>query len=160
MKLSQELNNALNKQIIHELRNQNIYSQIASYFEDLQLKNLANYFRSQSDHEHDHSKKFIQHINDRTGGKVVIGDVMMPTISITSIEDIGNLYIQTEEETTATIENLYNIALEEKSFIDLPFLLSMLDEQREEEDSAQSFAIKAKMVNNLVLFDATFEVGG
>jgi len=158
MKLSQELNDALNNQIMHELLNQNKYLQIASYFEDLQLKNLANYFRDQADGEYNHSKLFIQHINDRIGGKVTIDSVDSPSLQISSINDVGNIFVETEEGTTEAIEELYNFALENKSFIDLPFLLSMLQEQVEEEDSALSFKLKSSMTNDLVLFDATFKV--
>lgn len=157
MKLSQELNDILNQQIIHELKNQNIYLQIASYFEDIQLKNLADYFRTQSEGEYDHAKKFIQHINDRTGGKVTIGDVESPSLQLNNIEDVANSYIQTEEGTTEAIEEIMALVLMNKSYIDMPFIQSMLDEQVEEEDSANSLGLKIKMTNDLVLFDATFE---
>lgn len=158
MKLSQEFNDALNNQIVHELLNQNKYLQIASYFEDLQLKNLADYFQEQASGEYGHAKLFIQHINDRIGGKVTIQEVEAPSLQISSIVDVGNLYVETEEGTTEAIEELYNFALENKSFIDLLFLSTMLNEQVEEEDSALSFKLKSSMTNDLVLFDATFKV--
>lgn len=160
MKLSQELNDALNEQITHELLNSNSYAQLESYFEDLQLKNLATYFRNQSLHEKEHANKFIKYINDRTGGKVSIGEVPSPILVLNSIEDVANEYIRIEESTTESIEEIYNLAFDNKSFVDLPFLSEMLHEQVEEEDSAQEFALKIRMVKDLVLFDATFEVGG
>ena len=158
LKLSQELNESLNEQVLHELRNQNIYYQISSYFEDMQLKNLANYFQKQANHENEHAQKFIKHINDRTGGKVSIGDVDSPNLNINSIDDIANIYVKTEESTTESIEELYSLAFETKSFIDLPFLSEMLSEQVEEEDTSNAFATKLKMCKDLVLFDATFVV--
>jgi ferritin len=157
MKLSQELNDAINSQIQHELLNQNKYLQIASYFANLQLMNLSNYFTKQADHEFSHAKLFIDHLNARIGGKVLIESVEAPNLTISSIEDVGNIYVETEQGTTEAIEDLYNFAMESKSFIDLPFLSKMLDEQIEEEDSAQSFKLKSSMVKDIVLFDATFE---
>ncbi len=157
MKLSQELNDAINSQIQHELLNQNKYLQIASYFANLQLMNLSNYFTKQADHEFSHAKLFIDHLNARMGGKVLIESVEASNLTISSIEDVGNIYVETEQGTTEAIEDLYNFAMESKSFIDLPFLSKMLDEQIEEEDSAQSFKLKSSMVKDIVLFDATFE---
>jgi len=88
---------------------------------------------------------------------VLIDSIEATNLSILSIEDVGNIYVETEQGTTESIEDLYNFAMESKSFIDLPFLSSMLNEQTEEEDSAMSFKLKSSMVKDLVLFDATFE---
>ncbi|MEY2702696.1 MAG: hypothetical protein RLY43_1332 [Bacteroidota bacterium] len=159
MKLSQELNDAINFQIQHELLNQNKYLQIASYFANLQLINLSNYFTKQADHEYSHAKLFIDHLNARIGGNVLIESVEAPNLNISSIEDVGNIYVETEQGTTESIEDLYNFAMESKSFIDLSFLSSMLSEQIEEEDVAMSFKLKSSMVKDIVLFDATFESG-
>ena len=86
-----------------------------------------------------------------------MGEVDAPIIGLSSIELIAEAYISIEEGTTESIEEIYGMALDEKSFMDLPFLSNMLSEQIEEEDSAQSFALKIKAVKDIVLFDATFE---
>ena len=157
MRLSQNLNDALNQQIMHEYHNMLVYKQIESYFEELQLKKLSSYFSKQAQHEKEHGDMFLKHINDRTGGKVSLGEVDAPIIGLSSIELIAEAYISIEEGTTESIEEIYGMALDEKSFMDLPFLSNMLSEQIEEEDSAQSFALKIKAVKDIVLFDATFE---
>lgn len=159
MKFSQELNSVLNQQILHELRNVNIYSQIESYFEDLQLKNLATYFHNQSLQEKSHADKFIQYINSRTGGKVNIESIDSPSLQLNSLEDVANSIIATEEGTTDSIEAIMDLVLEEKSFIDMGFIQSMLDEQVEEEDWANELGMKLKMCKDIVLFDNTLEVG-
>ena len=159
MKLSESLNSALNEQVLHELRNQNIYLQIASFFEDLQLRNLAEYFYEQSNHEKSHADKFIKYINSRTGGKVSIGEVDHPNLNLSSKEDVADVYVSTEEGTTESIEEIMDLVLEDKSYIDMSFIQDMLQEQVEEEDAASEFALKLKMCNDLVLFDATFKVG-
>lgn len=156
MKLSQSLCESYNQQISIELGNASKYMQIASYFEDLQLTNLSSYFKKQSDDEKQHANKFMDHINERVNGKVIIGEVDSPNLSLTDIISVGDSYLKIEEETTASIEGLYDLALSEKSYIDLGFLGSMLDEQLEEERDAQELSIKLKMVKDLVLFDATF----
>jgi ferritin len=156
MQLSPSMNEALNQQVIHEYTNQLIYAQIESHFEDLQLTKIAKYFRERSAEEKTHADKFIEHINARTGGKVVLSEVPSPALEIRDVSSVGDVYVQTEEGTTASIESIYELALDEKSFIDLHFILEMLQEQVSEEDEASEFALKAKNVKDLVLWDATF----
>jgi ferritin len=121
VKLSENLNDALNEQVMIELLNQNKYMQIQSLFEDMQLKNLAKFFKEQSAGENGHANLFMDYINDRTGGKVKIEEVSAPIIDFTDINSIADFYVLTEQQTTESIESLYNLALEEKSYIDLGF---------------------------------------
>jgi len=157
MKLSQMLCDAINAQIVIELENQNKYMQIQSYFEDLQLKNLAKYFKDQSDGENDHANLFMDYLNDRNGGKVIIGDVESPKSDFTDVSSVADFYILTEQQTTDSIESLYDLALSEKSYIDLDFIQSMLKEQVEEEDSSLHLGQQLKSVKDIYLFDSTFE---
>jgi ferritin len=155
--LSQNLNDALNQQILIELCNQNKYMQIQSYFEDLQLKKLAKFFKDQADGENEHANLFMDHINDRNGGKVNLGEINPPNLNLTDIYSVADVYVKTEQNTTASIEELYDLALSEKSFIDIPFFSKMLLEQVEEEDISQKLSANLKNTKDIVLFDATFE---
>lgn len=117
MKLLSSLNDALNEQIMHEYRNQLIYTQLESVFEDFELKNIAKYFREQSLHEKSHGDKIVEHLNNRTGGKVNIGEIDSPPIlyySIDSLTSIGDLYVSIEERTTESLESIFDFALENK----------------------------------------------
>jgi len=156
MRLSSVLNSALNEQILKEYHNMLLYRQIESYFQDFQLKGLAGYFAKQAEEEKGHALKFTNHINDRTGGKVTLGDIDAPNVALSDFSSIGDEYVKSEEGTTESIEALYFLALNEQSFIDLGFLEEMLNEQVEEEDSAQEFSLRIKSVKDIVLFDATF----
>lgn len=153
MKLSPNLNEALNQQILMEMHNQLVYMQISSYFEDLQLKNIAKYFKDQAKHEGDHAYKFMDYINDRTGGKVSLGTISMENLSFSALGEVAKKYILAEEETTQSIEEIYDLAFSEKSYMDLGFIEEMLNEQVEEEDSAQHFSKNLLEVKDIVLFD-------
>lgn len=148
---------AINSQIVIELENQNKYMQIQSYFEDLQLKNLANFFKKQSLGENEHANLFMDHLNDRNGGKVVIGDVSAPKSDFFDVYSIADFYVLNEQQTTDSIESLYDLALSEKSYVDLDFLQSMLKEQIEEENTSLHLAMQLKSVKDIYLFDETFE---
>ena len=154
MRLSNELNEALNFQVLHEYRNMHIYKMIQAYFEDLQLVNIAEYFAKQAAHENDHANMFFDYINMRTGGEVLLLKNLDVAFDFSNLNSIMDIYVRVEEETTASIEEIYGLALNQKSFMDLGFLEEMLNEQVEEEDSANTFATKIRAVKDIVLFDA------
>jgi ferritin len=155
--LRQEINDAIVMQIQHEFRNMLIYKQLESYFEDLQLKNLAKRFKDQADEEYGHATKFIDYLNSRIGGKVTIQDVPSPDVQANTILDVANLYVTVEQQTTDNIEDLYELIVSCKSYMDIPFIQEMLAIQVTEEDEADAFIKRVAMVKDIVLFDATFE---
>jgi ferritin len=157
MMLSEMLNDALNVQVVVELGNMAKYMQVQSFMEDLQLKHLADFFKKQADGEHDHANLFMNYINDRNGGKVILGDIDAPKSDFGSVEDVADFYVNTERQTTQSIEALYDLALSEKSYIDLDFLQTMLREQIEEEDLSMRVSENLKKTKDIVLLDATFE---
>ena len=156
MRLSQNLNDALNIQVAHELRNSIIYMKIASFFEIMQLKNLSHYFMDRSNEEKSHADKFLNYINDRTGGVVSFSEAEESYSALVDVSAVADAYVKTEEFTTESIESIYGLALAESSYMDLGFLQEMLNEQIQEEDESNSFSVKIKAVKDLVLFDATF----
>lgn len=156
MKLSTRLNELLNQQVAHELRNSNIYLQMSSIFEDYKLTNLASFFKKLSVEEKEHAQMFVNHLNSRTGGKVSISEIESPNVSETSFDQLGKLYVETEELTTEKIEEIMSVVRSESSYIDEPFILHMLGEQVQEEDEATIFYNRIQMVQDIVLFDATF----
>lgn len=155
MKLTETLNEAFCMQVSHEYRNQQMYMQIASYFDTLQLKNLAKYFYDQATHEKEHGDKFVQYINSRIGGKYQWIPIR-PLENLDNINAIAEGYVKLEQSTTDSIESLYQLAFEEGSYMDLSFIMGFLTEQVEEEDSAEEFRLKIENCKDVVLFDATF----
>ena len=158
MRLSEQLNTLINAQITHERKNNAIYLQIASYFEDLELTKIAEFFYEQAKGELGHAQKLIDHLNNRLYGKVIIESVPSPNLVIDTIADIGKLYVNVEMLTTELIENLYKVALETGSYIDLPVLLDLLNEQVEEEDLANKFKAQTSLCNDMVLFNNTLSL--
>lgn len=158
-KLSTSLNDALNQQIVKEYQNELIYRQIQSYFESTMLMNLAHYFKKQADDENSHAQKFIDYINSRSGGRVVLGTVDVPDLNLSDFASVGDKYVFVEETTTTSIEELYDLALSEKSYIDLGFLQCMLHEQVSEEKEAMELSAGIKLVKDIVLFDLALGEG-
>lgn len=157
MKLSQEINDAINVQIQHEFLNMLKYKVIESYFQDMRLINLANRFKAQSNEEYEHASKFIDYLNKRIGGKVSIEEIPKPNLTINSVQDVANIYLETEQGTTESIESIYSLICEENSEMDRGFISEMLNIQVTEEDEADEFMKKVALVKDIVLFDATYE---
>jgi ferritin len=100
---------------------------------------------------------FIDHLNCRIGGKVKIGEVPEFTETLISPTHAGEVYVLIEAGTTESIEAILELIIENKSFIDQPFILKMLEEQVEEEDSANRFEVLIRNCKDLVLFNANFD---
>ncbi len=156
MKLSPELNDALNTQVLKEYGNMLFYKQLESFFEDYQLTNIAKFFSKQAQEEKGHGDKLVEYINSRTGGIVTCGDANYIPMPI-EFSNVGQLYVEAEEATTQSLEDIYELALDQRSFMDLGFLEDMLNEQVEEEDSASKFALNIQMCSDKVLLDSLFK---
>lgn len=155
MKISETLNALINKQIVHEQLNHMKYIQIYSYFEDLQLLNLAKRFKNQASEENDHKQKLIDYLNDRYGGKVKIEEIPSSDLQLNSLIDVANAYLETELMTTDAIQEIVELIELEKSFIDRKFFDEFLAIQLEEENGADEFMKKCQMCKDILLFDAT-----
>jgi len=156
MRLTEKLNLALNYQVAHEFLNMAKYKVLQSYFENLELDNLANKFKSQSEEEFGHATRIIDYLNARLGGKYISQDIESPDLNISSVSDLAKIYLETEVGTTESLEMIYELICEEKSFIDKDFITEMLKIQVIEEQEANKFLLKSSLTNDLVLLDMVF----
>jgi ferritin len=75
-----------------------------------------------------------------------------------SVDDVANAIIDAEQNTTVSIEDIYDMALREKSYVDLPFLSHFLKLQYKEESDAVKFGGRLKAAKDLVLLDKMTKV--
>lgn len=158
MKISESLNEIICLQCKHELLNMIKYKTIASYFENLRLKNLAKKFYKQSDEEYGHYSQMVEYLNIRLGGKYKPVELDIPEINLNSITEAAELYLSTEIETTKSLQGIAEFIYSENLYLDVDFIQKFLTIQIAEEDEADEFMKKSSLVKDLVLFDATFEV--
>lgn len=153
MKLKPSINNALCQQVSVELENSQKYQVLGSYFDDLQLTHIANLFYEEAKGEQGHANMIIKYINDRTDGKYVPVDIETPNLNITSIQEAGRIYLETEIETTNALEAIADLICEEKSYLDFVFIQKMLDMQIEEEKDANELMLQLSKVSDVVIYD-------
>lgn len=133
MKLSDKMIKKLNEQIQHELLNEHFYWSCASYFDFLDLDNIAKYFRLHAAEEKTHAERFYDYINEN-GGRAIIPEVKKPICDFKNIVHPFELSVIAEEDTSKNIREISKLAAEEQDHRTIHFIHSFELEQQEEED--------------------------
>lgn len=131
MLISEKLNQALNNQIGSELGASHQYLQLAAFFQNEDLPELAGFFFRQSDEERQHAMKFVQYILD-AGGQVKVPAVPQPPQNVNGAEQAAQMALDWEQSVTEQINELHRLAHEENDFAALNFLSWFAEEQLEE----------------------------
>ena len=153
MMISDKMNEAMNQQIGSELKASNQYLNIASYFETENLTELSAFFFRQSDEERTHALTFVHYMLE-VGGKVAIPAIAEPTTDIASAEKAAQLALEWEKEVTGQINNLMNLAIEEKDHAAQQLLRWFVDEQVEEVSTMDELlAVIRRAGDNLLLVE-------
>jgi ferritin len=146
----------LNKQINAEYWSAYFYLSMAAYFDHIGLPGCANWMRIQYQEEISHALKFFDYVVER-GGRVTL----LPVAEVPNEWDgVINVFEETlkhEQKVTSLINNLMDIAIEERDHAAKSFLQWYVDEQVEEESGVQTIIDQLKMVegkgNGLFMID-------
>ena len=143
--LSEKMQQALNDQINAEVWSAYLYLSMSAYFESLNLPGFANWMKVQWQEELSHTVKFFDYVNER-GGRVTL----QPIAAVqTEWEDTLEAFQDTlkhEQHVSALINNLVNIAIEEKDHATNNMLQWYVAEQVEEESNVESLVEQIKMI--------------
>jgi ferritin len=142
--ISHQIQDAFNDQLNAELYSAYLYLSMSAYFESMNLKGFANWMRTQAQEEMLHAMKFYSFINDR-GGRIVLSAIEGPPVKwdspLAAFEDA----YRHEQKVTGLINNLVDLAIEEKDHSAGAFLQWFVTEQVEEEASADAVVQKLKL---------------
>ena len=145
--LSEKMLKKLNDQVNAELYSAYLYLSMAAYFESIGLSGFAKWMEAQTMEEMTHAKKIYDYINER-GGRVILEAIEKPKIEWSSpLEAFEDAY-KHEQYVSSLINNLVDIAVEEKDHATNNFLQWFVAEQVEEEASADEIVQKLKLVGN------------
>jgi ferritin len=150
---SKTIQDAMNEQIKNELYSAYIYLSMSAYFESINLPGAAHWMRLQSQEEVEHAMKFFEHINER-GGRVSLMAIDAPPVEFDSPLAAFQMAYEHEQKVTGMIHNIYRLAIEEKDYAANTMLQWFVDEQVEEEKSAQEVVDNLEMIgdNKMGLF--------
>ena len=145
--LSKEMESALNKQINAEMFSAYLYLSMAAYFESISLDGFAKWMEAQAMEEMAHAKKFYDFVSER-GGRILLDAIEKPKTDWTSPLEAFEDASKHEQYVTSLINELVNLAIEEKDHASNNFLQWFVAEQVEEEASADSIVQKLKLVGD------------
>lgn len=136
--LSEKMESALNAQINAEFWSAYFYLSMSAHFAKKGLSGFAHWFKKQFEEEQSHATKFMNYVIAR-GGTVSLLPIDKVAQSWKSPLDAFEDTLKHEEEVTALIHNLVTLANEEKDYATASLLQWYVDEQVEEEETAQSY---------------------
>lgn len=134
---------------------------MAAYFESVNLAGFAQWMKAQAQEELLHASKFFDFINER-GGRVKMDVIEAPPTEWDSPLAVFESALEHEQKVTGLINGLVDIALDERDHASTSFLNWFVDEQVEEEASADAVVQKLKLMKDAPggLFMIDNELGG
>lgn len=154
--LNLKVEQSINDQINAELYSAYLYLSMSAWFETENLPGFASWMRVQFQEEQAHAMKFFDYVNER-GGKVVLDAIEAPKTEWSSVVDVFEQTLDHERMVTERINNLMDIALEERDYTTESFLRWYIDEQVEEEASAESILSQVERLegngNGMMMID-------
>lgn len=145
--LTQLVQDKINDQINNEFHSSYSYLAMSAFCEHQQFTGCARWLRLQSQEENSHAMRLYDFLVAR-GGRVVLREIKSPAIEFSSMTDVFQQVLQQEQQVTAQIDALYELAFQEKAFAALVELEWFIQEQVEEEKTSREILHKFKLVGN------------
>ena len=143
--ISPRMQDALNEQIRNEFFSSVTYLSMSAHFEHQNLPGFAAWMRAQAGEEHVHAMKIFDHVLDR-GGQVKMLAIAQPPVQFEAPVTVFEQALQQERAVTRSIHDLYAMAMETKDYPARVFLDWFVNEQVEEEKTAELIVEQLKMV--------------
>lgn len=145
--ISKKMEEALNGQVNAELYSAYLYLSMESYFKSLNLNGFATWMRVQTQEEVAHAMKIYEFLNER-GGRAILKAIDGPQTEWDSPLAVFEAVYVHEQKVTGLINDLVDLAIKEKDHATNTFLQWFVNEQVEEESSADEVVQQLKMMEN------------
>jgi ferritin len=143
--LTDKMQKALNGQMNAELYSSYLYLSMNAYFKTVNLDGFANWMYYQAQEELEHAMKFYDFICQR-GGRVQLAQIEAPPSVWNSPLAVFEDTLAHEQKVTGLINDLVEIANEERDHASQIFLQWFVSEQVEEEDSVGGVLEQLKLM--------------
>lgn len=143
--IKKRLEDAINQQINAELYSAYLYLAMASYFEETNLSGFANWMRVQFEEEQFHAMKFLDYLIER-GGRVKLEAIDKPRFEWKDAIEVFEETLEHEKHVTSLINDIAEIAEVEKDRPTQNMLIWFIDEQVEEEATAEKILNELKLI--------------
>lgn len=145
--IGKKMEKALNDQVNAELYSAYLYLSMEAYFKSLNMNGFANWMRVQTQEEVTHATMMYDFINER-GGRVTLKAIDGPPTKWDSPLAVFKNVYEHEQKVTGLINNLVDLAIKEKDHATNAFLQWFVNEQVEEEASADAIVQQLKMMKD------------
>lgn len=145
--IHKKMEEAMNAQINEELWSSYLYLSMSAWFETQNLPGFANWMKVQAEEEHAHAMRFFTYLNDR-GGRVLLKPIAAVQIEWKSSVDAFEETLNHERHITSCINDLMDVAIELRDHASRSFLQWYVDEQVEEEATAEQTLHHLNMISN------------
>ncbi len=145
--LSTKMQEALNAQINAELWSAYLYLSMSADFSATGKPGFANWMKIQFREEQDHAMKLLNYLVSRGGRPVLQPIAEVKAQWDTPLEAFEDTLAH-EQKVTSLINELYALATEEKDYATQSMLKWFVDEQVEEEETAQGLIDALRMIKD------------
>ncbi len=145
--MSAKVYEAINDQVNNELSASHSYLAMSGVCEDLNFPGAAHWFRVQSEEERGHALRLFDFIQARNYS-VSLRKIPVETAHATTLVDVFKASLAQEEQVSAQIDTLYDLAMREKDFAAVVEMQWFVTEQVEEEKSARDIIAKLEMAGS------------
>ncbi len=143
--LNKKLELELNKQVNAEFYSAYLYLSMSAFLASKNLSGFSNWMKVQFEEEQFHALKLYQYILDR-GGRVELEKIEKPKTEWTNIVNVFEEVLAHEEKITSLINNLVDLAIQEKDHATVNMLQWFVEEQVEEEANASDLLGQLKLI--------------
>lgn len=145
--INKNVENAINEQIKKEEYSSRLYLQMATWCEVNGFSGAAKFLYAQTEEERMHMLKFVHYLSDR-GGQSIMQQIDKPPFEFKSLTDIFEQVFAHEQFITASINEVYEVTLNERDYTSGSFLQWFITEQIEEESTMSTILDKIHLVGN------------
>ena len=131
-----EVQSALAAQINQEFTAAYTYLAMAAWFDRQSLDGFASWMELQHQEENAHGMRLFRYLLDR-GGDFELAGIGKPRTEYSTVREVFETALAQEQENTAAINNLYELANSANDYATISHLQWFLDEQVEEEKSIE-----------------------
>jgi len=145
--VTEKMQSALNDQLNKELFSSYLYLSMAAYFEAESYSGMARWMYLQAEEEHQHALKFYDYLI-KVGGRVKFTAIEEPQFEWESPAAAFQAAFEHEQFISKSINELVDLAMNEKDHATATFLHWFVDEQVEEEATVSEIVDNFKMIGD------------
>lgn len=142
--LTKKIEDLCNRQIEREGYSSNLYLAMASWAETKGMSGIAEWLYAQAEEERAHMLKFFRYVNERNG-TAIVPEFRKPPVKYKGIPELFDEVLKHEKFISASINEVLEAAIADKDYATVNWIQWFVDEQVEEESSAQMIIDKIKL---------------